>query len=73
MITITEEDLQTKVDALKQQREQALATINMVDGALQICDDLLKNHQSMTLKDLGEAVGGKAEIVDPVNPIGDET
>jgi hypothetical protein len=43
---VTKEQIENRIKVLRQQREQAVTAITMIDGALQVLDDLVKEATS---------------------------
>ena len=41
---MTKENLEKRLDALRKQREQLIGSINVLTGAIQILEDLLKEE-----------------------------
>jgi len=42
MSSLTKEDLEKKVESLKKQREDTIATLNALSGAIQFAEQLIK-------------------------------
>ena len=68
---ITDEFLKTEIESLQQQAEVAQQTFIAAKGAIQayeaLREYLKKPEEAITLKELGDMVGGTAEEPEPLN------
>lgn len=61
--------LDEKMQSLTEQRDRHLAVYNQAVGALALCQHLktvLKEKDHLTTDELGKALGGTVESIDPV-------
>jgi hypothetical protein len=66
---ITAEILDERIKTITQQRENAFAIYHQAVGALGLAEHLkamLTEKDHLTLDELGQAVGGKVEAIEPV-------